>query len=535
MKLLFLLIFFVILKKRVKIKKILKSKNLFFLTASFSFVFLLFISLIYFRQATTFSFVDEYTNIVAGYFLNNGKYLYTDIVFHHQLLMPYISSLFQQITHPDSLYKVILYHRIFVILFAIVMDLLLIYRFRYIGIGFILFFEPLKYYLFGNLFLAESLIVYPLIYLLGLVWENTKMKTITPFELLLSTFFTWFVIFMREPFIPLALVMYFFLLWKTHTVRLKFFSLLLLTILSLTALLTVNLKDYFYQLVTLNTTIVVGLEANPPNFFISFFYPLFILFENHWNFYRGILVGLDIIFLFTLGFLFYKKKNLIRITMLLVLLYLANIRWVSSTTNFYLGYHATVWFGMFCFVTFLLIKETYLQNKKIAYSLLLGSVIIFMGMLFYPASYLWERIDREQTFTINYGKFSSNGKVISILSSPTDTLFAEYWDTLLYWQAGVNPSYKYSMYLPIAHSVPIFRNERTRMFKNNPPTFYYTDCVNNKVFDLLPKETEELYEPLYFSDKPTCLFITKKKVQTLSEDQLVELKKSGYYFSEPSL
>src|SRR6185369_11076864 len=158
------------------------------------------------------------------------------------------------------------------------------------------------------------------------------------------------------------------------------------------------------------------------------FYAIVILLEPRWNFYHSILLGIDLLFIFTFGFLLYKKYNLLKLLFLFTVLGIANIRWVSPVENFYFGFHELVWFGMFVFSTFLLIKESYLQSKKIGSIAIGGAIILFLGMVSFPGSYLWEKLNREQSFTINYEKYSTNKKLITLLSHPADTLFIDNWD-----------------------------------------------------------------------------------------------------------
>lgn len=518
----------------MKIRKLFNRNKFFLFSSGLCILFLLLISINYYRHATTFNFVDEYTNIIVAYFMDYERYIYKDIFFHHQFLIAYLSYALQHITNPETMYKLIAEHRLFVIVFSFIMDILLIYRFRYLGIGFVVFFEPLKYYLFGNLFLAESLIVYPLVYLLGLVWESLSNKKITYVALLLSALSTWFVVFMREPYIPLALIMFAILLWKSKSGKKITFSVLLFFILTLVLLLTVPLKDYIFQVITVNANYVIPHEVNGTGKFlsllISFIYPFTIFFDQSpWNYYRVILAGLDILFLSSLGYLFYKGFNKYKILFLLIILMLANIRWVNPGTNFYIAYHAIVWFGMFCFSLFVLINEIYKINKKVVKFSLYGISALFIVMLIYPKSYFWEPINRQELFTINYGKYYTSGQIVNILSKPSDTLFIDYWDTLIYWQAKRDSSFKYAMYYPVTSSVPILNEERLMMFKNNPPDFYYTDCGKQTQTNLLPDSVKNLYIQLYFAKKPTCLYMKKTKIDTLSSSQLEQLHALQYY------
>jgi hypothetical protein len=518
----------------VKINKVFAQKFFFPVGSLLTLLFLLFIASIYYRHATTFSFVDEYTNIVVGYFINHGQKLYTNVFFHHQLLIPYISAIYQQLIHPNSLYILMRDHRLMIIIFSLLFDILLIARFRYLGIGFSLFFEPLKYYLFGNLFLAESFVVYPLTYLLGLAYEKLKKKKISVFDLLLSALFTWFVLFMREPYTPLAIGFFAFILITTKNIKKSVFPLILFLVLTGITLLSVSLKDYIFQVFIVNMTYVIPGEINTTGKFffllISFFYPLYIFFEHSLDYYRVMLLLLNSIFLICFATLLYKKHHARLLLLIFFSLGIANIRWVSSSIHFYGAYHMIVWFGMFCFSLFILLKELSIIDKKTTKIIIALMSIVFLMMIAYPKSYLWEKLNREESFTTNYGTFYSIGKAINLLSSTTDTVFVHGWFSLIYWQADRASAYPYIMYYPVTNAVPQYAMARINMFNKTPPDFYYTDCKGKTANNLLPNNVKDFYMPMYFSQKPTCLYIKKTKMNQISKEQLLELNKMGYYF-----
>src|SRR5581483_4203479 len=237
------------------------TKELFIIFLIFS-LFSLFFCFIYYRLATSFSFVDEFNNIVAGYFMLQGSKLYTDVFFNHQMLMPYISYAIQKVTHPNSLYQLIIIHRIVIIITSILSGLLLCFRFRLAGLAFFILYESIKYYLFGFLFLAESMIVYPLVYLFGIsLLKLDKNQKIFVFDYILAGIFTWFVIFSREPYIPLAIVLYSAILVGNLDRKIKMISISILVILSTISLGLVASKEYIVDLFEVNIDSLGTIEA----------------------------------------------------------------------------------------------------------------------------------------------------------------------------------------------------------------------------------------------------------------------------------
>src|SRR5258706_10332658 len=257
--------------------------------------FLVIINKLYYDRVGSFSFGDEYNNFIAGYFMIKGRALFSQIFFNHQVLMAYISFAIQKVFHPTTLYKLVLYHRLFIIFFSAIFNIFIVIRFKLKALGFVIFYESLKYYLFGNLFLAEAVIVYPFVYLFFLLFEKVEKKVLSPRDIILSGICTWFIIFMREPFIPLAIFFYIFILFEKKIKRITIISFALFIILSLITLLSVSMKDFFYQVILFNLLHKIPSQTQESSLFQIIFYPFAIFFGGKWNFFRTNIVGLDAI------------------------------------------------------------------------------------------------------------------------------------------------------------------------------------------------------------------------------------------------
>src|SRR3989344_3439524 len=159
------------MKKRIKqtIQRLSHTERKDFLIYSGILLFLLIISVIYFQFSGSGRFTDEFNSFVRANFMIKGRQIYSEIFSHHQPIMVYISHVLQKILHPNSLFQLVVVHRLFVIVFALLASLILIARFRKPAVLFVFLFELSKYYLFGNLFLGETLIAYAFAYLVGLV------------------------------------------------------------------------------------------------------------------------------------------------------------------------------------------------------------------------------------------------------------------------------------------------------------------------------------------------------------------------------
>ncbi|HWY79525.1 MAG TPA: DUF4118 domain-containing protein [Candidatus Sulfotelmatobacter sp.] len=513
--------------------KLISQKSNRYIFGLFFISYFIFVLNLFARQIGDLSFVDAFNNYVGGYFMLKGKMLYSQVFFNHQMLMPYISYLIQLIFHPTSLTRIVSYHRLFVLLFSTIADLLLIWRFKYNGLGFVLFYELSDFYLFGNFFLGEALLVYPLIYLFGLVWEKIYKQNYFKLELLLGAFAVWLIIFLRETFLPIALFFYILLLWNKKFTKFHIISLAIFIALTSITLLTIPLKEYYFQLVTTNVINNIPNEVSRNNL-LGFgilsvlFYPLVLLSPENWNFFHIDLIGLDSTFLILFLILTIKLKQVKGPLILFIALALAAIRFVSPGTIFYGAFHLLPWYGLLIFSVFLMLSEVYKVNhlRKTVNILLLMLICIF-GFL--VVTFHWYAISHEtfqQKFDRNYGRYYSHGKAINILALKKSTLFIDGWDSLIYWVADIPSSYTYSLYYPVMTHIPTFDNPRLAMFHNNPPDFYYTDCEHTQIE--LPFFAQKYYVRLLHNNTPGCLFVAKKVLLTITPEKIEKLKKLGF-------
>lgn len=441
----------------------------------------LFLFPIYRDRVPSFGCFDDCFNFMGGYFLNSGKHLYSEIFYNHQPILAYVSAIIQKTGSPENIYALVLHHRLFVIAWAIIWNVALTVRFGWVGLGFAFLYETTKGYLFGERFLAEALIVYPLVYLVGLVG-----KKISSIERVATAILIWFVIFSREPYILLALFLY-VIVKPSGGVFLG---------LSLAALLIHNLKDYFFNVVTVNTILAAG-----GNIFQSFVYPVLIFFNGTWNMFRWVEVGIAVLFWLSI-----RKKQFLPF----IILGLANLRPTDPGTIYYEAFHHLVFYAVFLFMTLLNIRKV----------LWFGFWALVVFTLIHPKSYLYDRVDRNAEFTQNYGQYYVPGEVVRLLSNPDDTLFLDGYDDLIYWQAKRFSPYPYSWYTSVMHEFAVYTDARATMFAENPPDFLYAKCSDAQ---------RENYLRFYWQERPTCLFVHKGMFSRIPKDRLEQVERQFEY------
>ncbi len=491
----------------------------------------------YYNHFATFGCFDECFNYIGGYFLIKGRILYKEIFFNHQLLMPYISAVLQKSFHPSSIYYLVLEHRMFIFIFGICMDIFIIWRFRLVGIGFAFLFEATKYYFMGSLFLPESILVYPLVYLFGLAWYKVNNNRLSSFDYIISALFAWAVIFLREPVVIVTLFLYIIINFDKCVRKEKIRAIGLFFILIISTLLLTSIPDYIYQVITINFRGVFSTEiTSHGNNFITifkiFFYPIFILIWGKKSLLRNILVGIDIIFVFSFVIFFLKTNKKWMGIILLFNLGLSNLRLVIPGTMYYETFHMLPWYGLFIMGTFFLLKELKkipkMENFVLPLKVFAGS--IFLYAVLSNQSFLHDNTNRDLDFRLSFDRYYIYGQAVKYLAKPEDTLFLEKWDDLIYLQADLIPGYSYGFFGAAAGGIDRFEREREKMFKNNPPDFYYSPNVKGQFpFGFLPNYRKNMYEELIYVSSPSGLFIKDSKIKEITPEQWEKIKTLKFY------
>lgn len=486
---------------------------------------------IYIPRVSAFGCFDDCFYIVAGFFIKNGKHIYSDFFFNHQPIAAFISYIIQLFTEPKNIFELILRHRQFIIAFGFFFNVLLVLRFGLIAFVFAILYEFSKFYLFGDRFLAETFIVYPVVYLFGISLLTISQNKIYFVDYILSAILSWFIVFSREPYAPLALFLFFIVQLKS-TRNKKLISFGIFILLTLITFMSLDLKDYFFNVVNINFNIVLPAELGQQiygGFLQMFFYPVFILIDGPWNVFKMLLVGLDVLFLL-LCLKLLKNKKLLLLAFILFSIFLANLKPNLPGKLFYESFHMIIWYATFLFtILFLIFRE-----KKILFLIPLSyATLIFVLFVLSPANFIYEKINPHEELITNYGSILQEGEVVKALSSPNSTLFLDGSDDLVYWQSGLTPSYKYTWYTSVMPHIPLYTKARVEMFKASPPSFYRSVglCIeNNNLKNLsLPTNVYNDYIRLLVDSRPSCLWIRKDIIKDIKSNQWDKAREFNYY------
>ena len=500
-----------------------------------------FVGISYFllKRVGAFGCFDDCFNFGAGDFILQGKQLYSQIFFNHQPFMAYISAAIQYITEPTTLFELVKYHRIAALVFANICGSFLIVRFGLPMVISLIVFESTKFYLFGDRFLAEGFIVYPMMYLMMLIGQALLKKRIYFWEYMLAAVCSWFIFWMREPFMPWApivLVILFVLGYKEKESK-KYIGIgtgifLLLHVLTI---LFLPMREYIFNVITMNVEQEVGVQLwNIQTVLQIGFYPVFVIAKGLGTIFQNVLLVLSVIFCGLVASELLWKKRFRLVGVVLVILALANIRVVPVGAMYYDAFHLIPWYGIFILSIGLLINDIEKQKIKNSYKVIVGISVVWIAAItfFSPHSYINETVDTQVEFTTGYGSYFVKGEVIKMLAQTGDTMFVEMWEDPIYFVAGVPTAYRYSWYTSIMPKFTLYQEARNEMFANYPPTFYVGACRGGDIMSFaLSGVDAKNYVQLLNSGKPSCVYIQKTVTSRITKE--ISDRMSAYGYSLP--
>lgn len=491
---------------------------------------------LYIPKINAFGCFDDCFNYAGGYFLGKGKHLYSQIYFNHMPLMAYLSYLVQHFGNPVNIYALLLQHRQFLLVFGFIFNVFLCWRFGMIGLAYTLVYEFSKFYVFGDRFLAESFIVYPLVYLTGLGLHIILKKRVYDWEIVLAAICLWFIVFMREPYVLVALFLFGTIVHPVFFKKVSLIALGVFLTLSTALFALFPVRDFVYNVITFNAQRGLSSELQTGNFTAgsiakSFFYPVYLLYAGLWNDFRIQLITLSVVLGFS-AFVWVKtKKNPWILGYLFIALGLANLRTTAPGLQYFESFHEMNWYGMFLLSSLYLLYEVMREaRKRYIFFIITGCLILYV--LFSPRSFLYQHVDQQTEFITNYGNYLQISEVIKAISAPQQTLFTNGSDEFLYVASGRNSSYPYSFYYKTQFKSK-YNNAALTMFTQDPPDIVYDFCTPEAPTNpYLPAQFLALYAQWYSQGQPTCLYMRKSLVPGLTRQQRAKAQEFLYYLPE---
>lgn len=490
------------------------------------FVVFFFIISGYLYQDNIFAtrFVDEEYNLAIGKYLTQNEILYKDIITNHQPITHILSSSVQRLRTPNNVYSLILWHREFVFLWSFFWATILVLRFGWKGFFFVIIYELTKSNLFGNLFLAEAISVYPLIFLIGqiLIQKRQWMS----WEIITAGFSLSFLSLCLGPLWPtLGFLLVLLLYHQRDKIKSTLFYLLagsLCVILPILKFISVYGYLKIYLLFNLIYTVPSQTNTYYPEgwyltIFKALFSPILSFTNNDTDPFIWVIRTLSLLFIISLIFLIHHRKYF-QSMIYFFLLGLTNLRFIDPAIDSYMRFHLLPWYGSLIFITLLLFTD----KIKGIYILLVSYTFIFT--LIYMKSDIAIIRNPQKDFEINFSTHQNRGNVIKILSDANDTLFVSPDAWLVYWQSDANHIPGLFGYYAWMAGIPEIHQKIFTSFEKTPPTFFY--CENCKGLDL--EKYLAKYRQLHSNEGLSMLYILEEKIPKLTARQTEQLKFYGF-------
>lgn len=445
------------------------------------------------QRALSFHFVDEEDHIVTADFMNQGLKLYKDLSVNHQPLVYLGSQAIQKIAQPNSIYLLVKSHRIAMFVYGALWSVILVWRFGLTGLVFSLFFEGLKHYGFGNLWLMESMAVYPAVYLLGSVMEGFLVKKwARKWESIFLGLCSFLVVFNLVPLWPWLLVTWLVMLVKNKG---QFLWMSLgVAVPTVVLFLLISPIDWFRETIQYNVVYAMpqlSVVNSVADWLKIIFFPL-TAFLVKGSYQAVVVMGL---FLgLVISGLLKKKYGLLGLVYLLLIL--ANLRSPNVSEVFYGGFHLLPWMGMLLMGSLLMLSGVKSKLVLLVFGILGLGLLVSKNM-----PYFWQT-DSLYEYQVNYARFNGLNAKVKDLMTPGDRMAVLTSESLIYWQTGVEPATRQVVYYAWEHDVPRLKQEYEEVFYGkNPPEFIYganeTELVKNR------------YDQIWQDNQPTELYVKK--------------------------
>ncbi|MDP2632756.1 MAG: hypothetical protein Q8P25_03465 [Candidatus Curtissbacteria bacterium] len=439
------------------------------------------------KHTQSFRFGDESEHLTPGWMMaNHGSKLYTDISTNHQPIPIIASFLFFKTVDPPNLFMLIERVRQFMLVISFIGAFILVIKFRMLGLVSVLLTETVTFWLFGYHLLAESIALYPTMFIMGntaevIFWKKQQnkqlFKKIEPIIFGLCIFLIAFSLLPSVPFLALASIVYLYHA-KPEDRKLVLLSVLVPTILMF---VFIDFKGWFHNTVLDNIRYFLPYEAGTQGFrshFAILIYPFQSLLNHSgpvakYYLFLIVLSAISICAILTSN---KKKPFILKVAFLYTLLMLLNLRIPKIDVGFYTAFHVLPHLGAFTIISVILLKLAIEKignkpKKKIVFMALSGTLIAVA--LFFNTAWWRESKDKNEEHFIQYGDIQSLSTAFKTLKQEGDKLLAGELEGLFNITSDLPLAGKQNAYLNWSYKSEESKRNLIELMMYNPPTFVY--------------------------------------------------------------
>ena len=496
----------------------------------------------YFRvQTQSFKFGDESEHLAPGWMMAkfNTK-LYKDITTNHQPIPIIASQLIFKTMVFSNLSRLIETVRFLMFMSSILGATILVSKFKFVGLISVILVETIKFWLFGYHLLAESIVLYPVMFIMAtitelLLWKNHRHNILDKYEPLLfglSVFLVGFSLLPCIPFLIITSVIY------LHKTKYQNKVIMLVTTLALTLLLFlfIDINGWFKYTVVDNIKYFVPYENETRNFksyLILLIYP-FQSFLNYSVPVAKYYLFLTIMLIVSIIIVLKNSKALtlfIKVALLYLLVIILNLRISKIDIGFYTAFHVLPQLGAFTILTTLLItfsleKSNVVKKQKIFIMILYGILIAII--LFFNTAWWREVKNKSVDHFIQYSETESMSSAFKALKLGNDKLLVGELDGLLNIASDIPIAGAQNAYLEWSYQSAESRQKLINLMTKNPPTFIVFPA-EGPYFNLIKPYLSSNYTRLQrFDGSITNAYMLNSEIPKRSKNQWREFENALY-------
>jgi hypothetical protein len=336
----------------------------------------------------------------------------------------------------------------------------------------------------------------------------------------------WFVIFSRETTIITTFIIFVALCIRIRDYREIIFLVAPFIILSAGTLASMNLNEWFFQMITVNKisfqsdiSKASGITGLLSSFILPFQYMVTIFSTGASSFQRTI--GLQVIFLIVMIYKYISKKfikwphSVLLVVYLLLLLFTSYLRSQTPERELWAIYRLIPWIGILLSTLAYLVDE-YGSKYRAIYIIL--CILLTASYFLHSNSLLLKQIDREREYNTSYFDDVSYAHAIEESTDLQDNIFVIGYNSHIYMLSHRRTTYPDSFFYPIHYGMPLYQEKVLSMFKTDPPvSVYSTDCNVVERIKIVYVQMDKIYTRLFKNGKPSCIYVRNDRLaKTLS-------------------
>lgn len=459
------------------------------------------------------NFVDEQDNFVVAKNLIEGNKLYTNYFSHHQPGAYLLSGLIQKITKPNTIQSLVKQHRQVITLWSIGWIVYIVYRFGFQMIWPMTTLELIKNIYLGNMFLAESLIMAPMVYLVLIFLQNKKIKTT---EIFFIGMITMVVAMTLAPTWPVLAIITlgWWIRWKKEIEKIAVMAIGGILVFGV-MMNFVDLRGYIENAVMINQKYYIQIAGggNPVwSLLKATTTPVLYLF-NGVNRPEMAMVKIMILVLIVETINLVRQKKFKQVLWVWGILTLTNLRNFELEKTYYDGFHLLIWVGLIVTIPYLI------QNTKWR----ICGLIPIIVLLFINKNEFFKVPNYENEFEVYYSRIFNMSEAIRTIKNENSRLLAMPDEVLGYWQAGIKPAGRFIFFYKWMTEVPELKKEQLLIFASNPEYLIMKDDQGLGIGN----EVKSKYQQFSYRGGESEFFVNKEAWKTYSTEKINKLRYYG--------